>query len=190
LSVVAKQNRELKCYNLPELELGIGISYCDESPRYLFDEQHRITISPAINRADRLSACAWSIREWREKQGAPDTHVEVYQPSKRAETVGTKAQKELVFNLNGILIEEEVFAKLQKEVTLKRVLNRVENMQDSTLYSLVFPDLSGDVHRMIVRKAPIKLYDQSMTVEQSPVVADRYFYEVVYQKSILDQLRK
>jgi len=190
LKVVAKQNLELKCYGLPELELGIGVSYSHDSPRYLFDGDHRITISPAINRADRLSACTWSIREWREKHAAPMNQVEVYQPSERAAAVGTKAQKDMVFNLNGILIEEDVFEKLQQEVNLKRVMNKITAMQDSKLFSLVFPDLSGSVHRMIVRKAPIKIYDQSFKVDECPVVDKRFFYEVVYQKEVLDQLRK
>jgi len=190
LKVVAKQNLELKCYGLPELELGIGVSYSESSPRYLFDVDHRITISPAINRADRLSACTWSVREWREKQAAPMNQVEVYQPSASAEAVGTKAQKDMVFNLNGILIEEEVFDKLQQEVNLKRVMNKITTMQDSKLFSLVFPDLSGSVHRMIVRKAPIKIYDQSFKVDECPVVDKRFFYEVVYQQEVLDQLRK
>ena len=190
LKVVAKQNKELKCYALPELELGIGIAYSNSSPRYLFDGEHRITISPAINRADRLSACAWSIREWREKQSASMTQVEVYQPSESAEAVGEKAQKDMVFNLNGILMEEEVFNKIQKEITLKQVQNKISTMQSSHLFSLVFPDLSGGVHRMVVRKAPIKLYDQSYEVDECPVVDNRFFYEVVYKKNILDQLRK
>ncbi len=43
---------------------------------------------------------------------------------------------------------------------------------------------------MIVRKAPIKIYDQSFNVDECPVVDKRFFYEVVYQKDVLDQLRK
>jgi len=190
LRVVAKQNMELKCYGLPELELGIGISYCSGSPHYLYDGDNQITISPGINRADRISACAWSVREWREKQSAPMTQVEVYQPSKRAESVGTKAQKELVFNLNGILIEEAVFEKLQKEVTLKPVIGKIETMKDSKLFSLIFPDLSGSIHRMIVRKAPLKIYDPNHSVDKCPEVNGRYFYEVIYNKDLLSQLRK
>jgi hypothetical protein len=190
LKVVAKQNVESKCYGLPELELGIGIAYCHNSPRYLFDGDHRITISPGINRADRLSACAWSVREWRERQLAPMTQVEVYIPFRSAEGFGTKAQKEMVFNLNGILIEPSVFEKLQKEVSLKRVQNKIATMQDSKLFSLVFPDLAGGVHRMIIREAPVKFYDHTQKYDESPLVADRHFYEVVYQKSLLDQLRK
>ncbi|NOR51410.1 MAG: hypothetical protein GQ470_02215 [Gammaproteobacteria bacterium] len=190
LRVVATQNKELKCYALPELELGIGIAFCNTPPRYLFDGDHRITISPGINRADRLSACTWSIREWLEKQSVVMNQVEVYQPSESAEAIGEKAQKDMVFNLNGILIEDDIFKKLQQEVNLKPVLNKISSMQDSKLFALVFPDLAGSIHRMIVRKAPVKLYDQSYNVKNCPVVKNRYFYEVVYQKDILDQLRK
>lgn len=105
LKVVAQQNKELQCYALPELELGIGIAYSNDSPRYLFDGDHRITISPAINRADRLSACTWAIRDWRDKQSAPETHVEVYKPSKSAESIGAKAQKDMVLILMACLLK-------------------------------------------------------------------------------------
>ena len=43
---------------------------------------------------------------------------------------------------------------------------------------------------MIIRQAPIKFYDQNLKVDKCPVVTDRFFYEVVYQKHILDQLGK
>ena len=46
-----------KKYNLPILELGIGICYQDAPPAYLLDGKKRIMISPAINLADRLSSC-------------------------------------------------------------------------------------------------------------------------------------
>jgi hypothetical protein len=189
LRIVAKQNKELLCYGLPELELGIGVAYSNESPRFLFDGDHKITISPAINRADRLSACTWSVRNWRKKLGAPATHVEVYQPSDLALGHGEKAQKELVYNLNGILIEPAVFDLLQKELSPKRIVNKLPHKQDSQLFVIKVPDMGGTSSSLLIRQAPVKVYDPKYRLEECPVVEGRYFYEVIHDKKILDSLR-
>jgi lipoprotein signal peptidase len=187
LQVVAKQNRELAVYGLPQLELGIGIAHCNETPRYLFDQQHRITISPAINRADRLSACAWGVRQWREKQHASLSHVEVYQPSAREMSHGEKAQKDLVYNLNGVLIEAAVFDRLRQELSPKP-LKAQPRFPDSELFAIEFPDLSGGHHRLVIRKAAVKVYDPDFRVAECPVVEKRFFYEVLHDRAQLQQL--
>jgi len=190
LQIVAKQNRELAVYGLPQLELGIGIAYCDHAPRYLFDSQHRITISPAINRADRLSACTYAVRRWREQQQVPANYVEVYQPSLRAAGQGEKVQKDMVFNLNGILLEPDAFEKLTSELTLRPVKNTLDGIQDSQLFAITFPDLSGESHSLVIRKAPVREYDPRNRVEESPAIEKRFFYEVIYRRELLDSLRK
>lgn len=188
--IVAKQNRELEVYGLPVLVLGIGIAYCDHAPRYLFDEQHRITISPAINRADRLSACTYSVRKWREQQQIPENFVEVYQPSAIVSNQGEKAQKDMIFNINGILVEPAVVDKLRQELTLHSLDNSLKPIQDSQLFGFSFPDLSGENHSLVIRKAPVKEFDPSYKVSQCPVVEQRFFYEVIYRQDLLQQLRK
>jgi lipoprotein signal peptidase/class 3 adenylate cyclase len=190
LQIVARQNKELLCYSLPPLELGIGIAYCNEPPRFLFDGDHKITISPAINRADRLSACAWSVRNWRERQAAPPTQVEVYQPSERALGHGEKAQKDLVYNLDGILIEPEIFELLQKELTPKRIINNLPDKQESTLFAIKVPGVGGESSSLIIRKAPVKLYDPAHRIDDCPPIEGRYFYELMHRREILEQLRK
>ncbi|HIE55932.1 MAG TPA: hypothetical protein EYP90_12280 [Chromatiaceae bacterium] len=56
ISLVNERNRENRRLGLPQLELGVGIAYEHEAPTYLFDDGRKITISPAIHRADRLSS--------------------------------------------------------------------------------------------------------------------------------------
>lgn len=190
LQIVTRQNRELAAYGLPELELGIGVAYHDGAPRYLFDNQHRITISPAINRADRLSACTWSIREWRKKHAARSDYVEVYQPAGSAIHQGEKAQKDLVFNLNGILLEESVFQRLNRELTLKKVNNALQEVAESSLYAVHFPDLNGTPHSLVLRRAPLHHFDPELGVDDSPAVEGRYFHEVIWREETLNRLRK
>ncbi len=189
LHIVDKQNRELEVYGLPLLELGIGITYCDHAPSYLFNEQQRITISPAINRADRLSSCTHSVRNWREKQKLMSNFVEVYQPSDLADNQSEKAQKDLFFNLNGILLEPAVFDKLRQELTLHPLPNTLPPIKDSQLFAFTFPDMSGENHSLVIRQAPVKEFDPSYRVDQCPVIEQRFFYEVIYRRELLEQLR-
>jgi hypothetical protein len=189
MQIVARQNRELLCYGLPKLELGIGIAYCNEPPHFLFDGDHKITISPAINRADRLSACTWSVSKWRERQAAPPTHAEVYQPSGSALAHGEKAQKDLVYNIDGILIEPEIFALLCKELTPKRILNTLPEKQESTLFAIKVPGAGGKSNSLIIRKAPVKFYDPVCRLDECLPVEGRYFYEIIHDRETLDSLR-
>jgi len=190
LQIVAKQNRELAIYGLPQLELGIGITYQAGAPRYLFDKHHRITISPAINRADRLSASTWSVRKWRSTQDVPTNYIEVYQPSDAALEHGEKAQKDVIYNINGINLEESVFKRLANEQSLKMVNNTLSEIPLSELFTSRFSDLSGTEHNLVIRKAPVHIYDPKFKVADCPVVENRFFYEVIYKPEILDRLRR
>lgn len=190
LHIVEKQNKELAVYGLPQLELGIGVTFQQGAPRYLFDKQHRITISPAINRADRLSASTWSVRHWRAKQQFESPFVEVYQPSDSAAGHGEKAQKDLIFNINGINLEESVFNRLASEQTLKRVNNTLAAIDDSELYTGAFLDLNDTEQQLVIRKAPVHIYDPTYKVAECPVVEGRHFYEVIHRTELLEQLRK
>ncbi len=190
LQIVAKQNKELTVYGLPQLELGIGIAFQQGAPRYLFDKQHRITISPAINRADRLSASTWSVRNWRAQQHFESPFVEVYQPSDTALGHGEKAQKDLIYNINGINLEESVFKRLAGEQKLKRINNGIPAISESELYTGRFVDLLGNEQSLVIRKAPIHIYDPQYKVIDCPSVEGRHFYEVLHRPELLEQLRK
>ena len=47
---------------LPLLDLGVGICYSDESPLFLYEEDHLIMISSAIGLADGISGCLCKLR--------------------------------------------------------------------------------------------------------------------------------
>jgi class 3 adenylate cyclase/lipoprotein signal peptidase len=190
LQIVAKQNRELEVYGLPQLELGIGVAFQQGAARYLFDKQHRITISPAINRADRLSSSTWSVRNWRKQQNFESAFVEVYQPSDTALNHGEKAQKDLTYNINGINLEESVFKRLTSEQKLRKISHALKPITDSELYIGAFFDLIGTAKSLVIRKAPMHLYDPKYRVSECPVVEQRYFYEVIHRPELLEQLRK
>jgi hypothetical protein len=71
LYVIQKYNAKSRKYNLPVLELGVGICYQNAPPSYLLDGRKRIMISPAINQADRLSGCSKLLRRVFDKDRTP-----------------------------------------------------------------------------------------------------------------------
>jgi class 3 adenylate cyclase len=62
LRITEQYNANNQNNHLPLLEFGIGICYQQGPPTFLFDGDNRITISPAINLADRLSSCDKILR--------------------------------------------------------------------------------------------------------------------------------
>ncbi len=187
LRIVEKQNKLLEKYKLPILELGIGIAFQNNPPRFLYDEESKITISPAINRADRLSSCAWAIKNW--LTDIDDTfHVAMYEPSENARSIGAKAEKEMIYNLNGILIEDIAFEKLKRELNFRQIKNPIPAFKDSILLASKFPDTYGTMHTVIVRSAPVQIYDPSHNPSTAPNVEKRRYYEVIHDKSIIAQL--
>ncbi len=62
LKITSSNNRYSTQMGLPLLELGIGICYSQEAPRFLYDGDHPIMISSAIGLADRMSGCSWNLR--------------------------------------------------------------------------------------------------------------------------------
>ncbi|SCZ51750.1 adenylate/guanylate cyclase domain-containing protein [Thiohalomonas denitrificans] len=188
LHILEHQNKLLAGHGLPQLELGIGISFTDTPPRYLFDGDTRITISPAINRADRLSACAWALREWYGDTVLSTTHAAVYEPSPNALKVGQKEATDLVYNLNGIILEPSAFRKLTRELRLRPIENPILEYPGSKLHTARFPDREGSSHTLIIREAPVQIYDPEHQPFDAPFAESRRFYEVVYDGRIVQQL--
>ncbi len=188
LHILEHQNKLLAGHDLPQLELGIGIAFNATPPRYLFDGDTRITISPAINRADRLSACAWALREWYGDTVLSTTHAAVYEPSLNALKVGQKEGTDLVYNLNGIILEPSAFKKLTRELKLRPIENRILEYPGSQLHTARFPDREGNSHTLVIREAPVQIYDPEHQPFDAPFAESRRFYEVVCDGRILQQL--
>jgi len=188
LRIVKRQNMMLEKYKLPVLELGIGIAFNNTPPRFLFDEDSKITISPAINHADRLSSCAWAIKNWMKGSSEAMIHVKVFEPSKNAINLGIKAEKKMVYNINGILLEHSSFIKLFKETSFKRLKNTLPSIKDSQLFVGQFPDANGTMKTIIIRSAPIQVYDPGYKHTVAPTTGNTRYYEVIHDKQLIGAL--
>jgi hypothetical protein len=183
LNVIQKYNAKSKKYNLPILELGVGICYQNAPPAYLLDGKKRIMISPAINLADRLSSCNKTLRRLYDKNDKA-FNLYVYQ----SRTVDGKALSEdeiiLRFNVNGIELNEEGFKKLTSEIDLKTINCLIPEMQKEPIiiHTGKFPLVTGSFQSLIIREDWVQ--------ELNPVdlkilgKVNRKYYEVCTQDAL------
>lgn len=182
LQVVDTQNVQNRKHGLPELELGLGISFSDGSPAFLYDGEQKIMISSAINRADRLSSCAAVLRRTvlteQVKRG-----VEVVVPVDQG--VRSDQNDELLsYNVNGIELDMPAFFKLKTELALMRVSSSVPGYSEhSVFYAGRYPDRVGRMHWLVVREAPVRLWvGNSINTEEE---WGRRFYEVITEPDVI-----
>jgi hypothetical protein len=178
LQVVEAQNIICRKHQLPLLELGIGICFEEDAPTFLYDGEHRIMISDAIGKADRLSSCSWALRRKFAKLKLP-THVMVFeQPA--GQFKGEKGVTTLRYNLNGIELDEAAFAKLCGEITLRPVeLNFKNNVDTLRFFAGQFPNSAGDMQPILIRQGQVRLWQEAG--KQYPAT-DKAYYEVMNPK--------
>jgi len=184
LQVVDAKNAESRRLGLPELELGLGIAYSDEAPTYLYDEGHKITISPAINRADRLSSCNSQLRSLFSGQGRASRGVEVVEVLSGQMTVSSG---DLVrYNVNGIELDAPAFYQLGSELKLHKVKLTNRRKSSSTLYQVGrYPDANGNAHWLVLRDAVVRLWMGNEVIQDANVESRRHFHEVVTDKKVI-----
>jgi hypothetical protein len=145
LDIVSSKNAHSAKTGLPGLEVGIGICFEDDKPLFLFDGDRPIMISSAIGTADRLSSCSWQLRQSHE--GA--FNVDVLALANQSES--DKGQKNLHYNLNGVLLDTPAFKKLLSEIPMKKLKLKVSGAAE-TMYVGKFPDVQGKERELVVRE--------------------------------------
>lgn len=189
LELLQARNRESRHMGLPELELGIGIAYAEGPPAYLYDQGRAITISPAINIADRLSSCDGSLRQAL-KPGQTGCHtVEEVLPdylSDRSE----RSQCLLRFNVNGIELESAAFRKLRDELVLTSILSNAlgpEGLPGEVYHLGRIADPEGKDKWLAIREARVRRWDGALGRFGAPT--DLRFYQLVTDTGLLKRLR-
>lgn len=183
LNVIQKYNVKSKKYNLPILELGVGVCFQNAPPAYLLDGKKRIMISPAINLADRLSSCNKNLR--RIFAGEPKPfNLYVCQMENQDDKLPGDDENMLRFNVNGIELNAAGFKKLAGEIDLKTINCRISGLQKDPilLHTGKFPLVTGTFQRLIIREDWVQGLDPA-TYRPSEKV-DRKYYEVCTQKAV------
>jgi hypothetical protein len=189
LIIIQRYNEKSRKYMLPILELGIGISYLDKAPTFLFDANNRIMISSAINHADRLSSCSKTGRKLlADKKGPFNLHV--FQTRSDEELAATADDLHTRYNVNGIELSAPGFEKLSHEIDLKALKNEFADPfgRKSKLYTGKFPTQSGRYQRLVIREAQIPVVDP--TNLETGKVTSRKYYEICTHPKLYAWARK
>jgi hypothetical protein len=189
LQIIQKYNSQSERHRLPVLELGIGISYTNSSPTFLFDENHRIMISPAINAADRMSRCTKPL--CREIHN-PEYPFNLYLFQKASENNAESPLDDLLVrhNVNGIELNAEGFAKLSQEIDLQSFTCHIPKLQAEKIdvHTGKFPTVTGKYQRLIIREAQIPVVSpHDFTVIRK---TDQKYYEVCTNPLLYEYVEK
>jgi len=117
LAVSRAYNDRAQASNLPRLELGLGIAYQNSPPTYWMDSDSRIMISKALNLSDRLSGCSKVARRLL-AQNASLFKLFLFQTMMEGAPEEEADEFLIRFNMNGVELNEEGFAKLSEEISL------------------------------------------------------------------------
>lgn len=152
LDIVRKYNMLSRKHKLPVLELGIGISYHDSPPTFLFDESNRIMISPAINSADRMSRCSKSLHKMMSNKKRP-FNLYVFESASTGDPT-VKDDVLLRFNVNGIELNADGFDKLSKEIHLESLVCDLPELREGKikLHTGKYPTATGKYQRLVIRE--------------------------------------
>ena len=189
LAVMDAQNAQNRAHGLPQLELGLGIAFNDEPPAYLYDDRRKIMISTAINQADRLSSCSPSVRRQLSRDASHPNRTEVLLARhETASGVDDYHDKLVRFNVNGIELDAPAFFKLKSELVLHRVRIRDRQTKQSERYHVGrYPDLKGTTHWLVVREAPVRVWDGRSIGDEEP--NGRRFYEVITEPKLIARVK-
>jgi hypothetical protein len=187
LQIVHSYNEVNKENNLPALELGIGISFCDGPPAFLFDGDSKIMISPAISQADRMSSCDKMLRKIFKSQN-DIFNVFVFENETEDMADASPEESTYRYNVNGIELNEEGFHKISEEIKLQTFTFPSDNDENVKLHTGKVPLANGSYQRIAIREAIIHKV-QTSALDVSGKISKKY-YEVCSHREIYDFIEK
>ncbi|MGE0086689.1 MAG: hypothetical protein AB7S75_19975, partial [Desulfococcaceae bacterium] len=187
LSIVRQCNRRNQKNSLPIIELGIGISYKNTSPAFLFDGAHRIMISSAINLADRLSGCSKMVRKQMLNRKTP-FNLYVFQTLSDEDMDKTSDDLYQRYNVNGIELNAAGFEKLKTEIDLKPVEVGIRALEKNRVrfYTGRVPTVAGSYQRLVIRESRIPRVDPGTFAVLS--LGRKKYYEICTNPKLFEHI--
>ena len=176
LAVCNSYNDQAASSELPPLEIGIGVAFQGSAPTYWTDGESRIMISKALNLSDRLSGCAKLAKRMLAGQ---KTRFSIFQFLTAMEGASAEELDEFLvrYNMNGIELNEEGFAKLGEEISLETIRTPLEypwTSEEVTLYYGEVP-MGESVEVLVLRKGVAR---QLLPDGKIGKASDHNYYEV------------
>jgi hypothetical protein len=187
LRVVTLQNARNRQHGLPELELGLGISFARREPNFLYDEGRPIMISDAINRADRLSSSSGLLRRRGFAPANPAFRVAVVRDLVGGARAGP-GRDLLTYNVNGVKLDDAAFLKLEEEIPMTQVRLPDREAPGSLFLLGSYADDDGCIHWIVLRHAPVCDWDGDLTGPVEP--ERRHYFEMIVDEPLAARLRR
>jgi len=187
LQVVTLQNARNRQHGLPELELGLGISFARREPNFLYDEGRPIMISDAINRADRLSSSSGLLRRRGFAPANPAFRVAVVRDLVGGARAGP-GRDLLTYNVNGVKLDDAAFLKLEEEIPMTQVRLPDREAPGSLFLLGSYADDDGCIHWIVLRHAPVCDWDGDLTGPVEP--ERRHYFEMIVDEPLAARLRR
>jgi class 3 adenylate cyclase len=186
LAIAAAYNQRPDVSDLPRLELGVGIAFQGSAPTYWVDSDSRIMISRALNLSDRLSSCSKVARRMLGDHGSL-FRLFVFQPGVEG-TQEDEADEFLIrFNLNGVELNDEGFAKLSEEIALQSVEVECEMPwgRELTTFFLGHAPIGDAVEPILLRRGYVR---QLLPDGRIGPEGQRAYYEVCTDPRVLEKI--
>ena len=176
LAVCNSYNDQAASSQLPPLEIGIGVAFQGSAPTYWTDGESRIMISKALNLSDRLSGCTKLAKRMLSGQ---KTLFSIFQFLTAMEGASAEELDEFLvrYNMNGIELNEEGFAKLSEEISLETIHTPLEypwSKEEVVLYYGEVP-MGESVELLVLRKGVAR---QLLPDGKIGKASDHNYYEI------------
>jgi class 3 adenylate cyclase len=191
IEIVRGYNELVHRSEMPELELGVGITLQESAPLYLMDGERQIMISEALNESDRLSSCNKRARKVMEPQAGP-FHVYVFQSAEASQSSNPE-DSVISYNLGGIRLNEAAFRKLEQEIslvplTVKLPPSVASDKGEYKLSSGTVPVDRDIFRKIVVRESRMpRINPEDFSVQGW---TDRTYYEICTDPAIYAALEK
>jgi hypothetical protein len=184
LAVCNSYNDQAASSQLPPLELGIGVAFQGSAPTYWTDGESRIMISKALNLSDRLSGCTKLAKRMLSGQ---KTLFSIFHFLTAMEGASAEELDEFLvrYNMNGIELNEEGFAKLSEEISLESFPTPLEypwNKEEVLLYYGEVP-MGESVELLVLRKGVAR---QLLPDGKIGKPSEHHYYEVCTNPALYD----
>jgi hypothetical protein len=113
-------------------------------------------------------------------------NVEVMEIADDDNSKGEKGQQKIRYNVNGILLDNVGFTKLQQELELHKVSGQIGN-QTEVFYYGEYPDMDGKKRTLVIREGQVGLWKDE-SIQKHTI--DEKFYEVVTNPQITAGIQK
>lgn len=188
LAVAQACNSRAESDELPRIELGVGVAFQNSPPSLWMDGDSRIMISRAINHSDRLSSCSKMARRLLASNPSP---FNVFLLETVVDGAGEEEGEELVlrYNLNGIELNEEGFAKLTSEISLSPLEGMFPMPWGKDRVQLFFGELplGESLEPIVVRRGLVR---QLLPGAKVGGPGARAYYEICTSPKLIELARK